>query len=107
MIGDDKASWLIRGVFMHLLCPHCHNPIELAKLNNREEIVCTACGSSFTIAGESTVEWPGNRQQTLGRFELLTEVGRGAFGTVYKARDPELDRIVAVKVPRAGNLTSR
>src|SRR5439155_19524799 len=30
-----------------------------------------------------------------------------AFGTVYKARDPELDRIVPLKVPRAGNLSSR
>jgi len=40
----------------------------------------------------------------LGKFEILKTVGQGAFGTVYKARDTELDRIVAVKVPRAGNL---
>src|SRR4029077_17368284 len=42
--------------------------------------------------------------QKLGRFEVLSRVGQGAFGTVYKARDPELDRTVALKVPRAGNL---
>src|SRR5207247_2432146 len=41
------------------------------------------------------------------RFELLDAVGGGAFGTVYKARDPELDRIVAIKVPRAGSLATR
>jgi hypothetical protein len=35
---------------------------------------------------------------------LLHPVGVGAFGTVYKARDPELDRTVAIKVPRAGNV---
>jgi serine/threonine-protein kinase len=45
------------------------------------------------------------RSQKLGKFELLDTVGSGAFGTVYKARDPELDRTVAVKVPRAGSLT--
>ena len=42
-------------------------------------------------------------QRALGRFELIEAVGTGAFGTVYKARDPELDRTVAIKVPRAGS----
>jgi serine/threonine protein kinase len=37
---------------------------------------------------------------TIGHFELIEEVGRGAFGTVWRARDAELDRQVAVKIPR-------
>lgn len=38
----------------------------------------------------------------LGRFELLSELGVGSFGYVFRARDSELDRVVAIKVQRAG-----
>jgi tRNA A-37 threonylcarbamoyl transferase component Bud32 len=89
---------------MHILCPHCRNPIEIVRLTPREEIACPSCGSSFCLETESTTGWPGKNYRKLGKYELLEPVGQGAFGTVYKARDPELDRVVAVKVPRAGNL---
>ncbi len=38
----------------------------------------------------------------LGRFELEAELGVGSFGYVFRARDMELDRTVALKVQRAG-----
>jgi serine/threonine-protein kinase len=33
----------------------------------------------------------------IGRYEILDEVGQGAMGTVYRARDPLIERTVAIK----------
>jgi serine/threonine protein kinase len=34
----------------------------------------------------------------LGSYELVSRVGSGGMGVVYQARDPRLDRLVAIKV---------
>jgi len=39
---------------------------------------------------------------TIGRFELVRELGRGGFGIVYEARDRQLGRTVAFKAVRPG-----
>jgi WD40 repeat protein len=50
---------------------------------------------------------PGAAGQRLGDYELLEEIGSGAFGSVWRARQVSLDRIVALKVLRSGRLLSR
>ena len=43
----------------------------------------------------------------LDRFELRSELGVGSFGYVFRAWDPRLERVVALKVQRAGSLASQ
>jgi tRNA A-37 threonylcarbamoyl transferase component Bud32 len=40
----------------------------------------------------------------LGKFQLQAELGAGSFGYVFRARDTELNRTVALKIQRAGSL---
>ena len=38
----------------------------------------------------------------LGRYEIISELGQGAMGVVYKAMDPLIDRVVAIKTINLG-----
>jgi WD40 repeat protein len=78
--------------------PNCHVRLE----PNEGAVICQGYGSPFRVEKGVAALLPRTRR--LGRFELVAVVGRGSFGTVYQARDPQLDREVAVKVPRAGTL---
>src|SRR5262245_40256758 len=85
---------------MSTTCQRCQYTGELT-WSADGEAVCPGCGSSSRMEDGTTAGWaPTDSQRRYGKFELLHPVGAGAFGTVYEARDTELDRIVAIKVPR-------
>ncbi len=54
-------------------------------------------GSSTTGGGMSSLLITGGAKPTLGRYEILKELGKGAMGTVYQGRDPKINRDVAIK----------
>ena len=51
-----------------------------------------------TDVGTSSDAGQGLNLKRLDRYVLLRLIGKGAFGRVWQAYDPELDRRVAVKV---------
>ncbi len=94
---------------MRVRCPHCSQPIELVPELESKSIVCPSCGSEIGLIGadEPTATLPIGEMPVLEHFELIEEVGMGQFGRVWKARDLELRRVVAIKVPHKRNLSTQ
>jgi WD40 repeat protein len=92
------------GATASLRCPSCHSPIPLPD-EPRGEVVCPACGSGFRLP-DTPLTTTTAEPRRLGKFQLLEQVGAGGFGAVWKARDVELDRLVALKLPHAGLLST-
>jgi tRNA A-37 threonylcarbamoyl transferase component Bud32 len=65
-----------------------------------------SCPDVSLDSGRRLARMLGQGSCRLGRFELEAELGVGSFGHVFRARDTELDRRVALKIQRAGSITS-
>ena len=86
-----------------LRCPHCRHSVAGAA--DSAPFTCSACGKNFRV---STAEQGASLRpgQAFGRFLLLDCVGAGTFGIVWKARDIQLDREVALKIPHKSWVSS-
>ncbi|HET8733503.1 MAG TPA: serine/threonine-protein kinase, partial [Anaeromyxobacteraceae bacterium] len=73
-----------------------HGPHDPGALSRLLQEIALAPADEVVAAWRSELR-PGAR---VGRFEIREEIGRGGFGAVYAAFDPELGRDVALKTLR-------
>ncbi len=60
---------------------------------------------SYLVAGLPVQE--RGSVEKYGRYQLVEEIGRGSMGVVYKAYDPQIDRVLALKILRPDRVTSQ
>src|SRR5262249_31562439 len=92
---------------LRLRCPHCHSPSDIPSDSSLSNITCSSCGLVFSLVEEDETADATPSLQSLAHFQIIQKVGSGGFGSVYKARDTQLERLVAIKIPRRQTLTSQ
>lgn len=69
-----------------------------ARLEKVNAIISGTGGAAVNLRGDAaTIISEGGEMPTLGRYEIVRELGRGAMGVVYEGKDPKINRSVAIK----------
>ena len=87
-------------------CPNCRQRLPQVSFSDGEssrKVKCVHCDHVLLLLNNSRGLKVGSM---VSHFELISRLGAGSFGLVWKAHDTKLKRDVAIKVPRRGLLTT-
>jgi serine/threonine protein kinase/WD40 repeat protein len=86
-------------------CPNCRQQLPTVEFSEEEyshRITCENCENSVLLLNNRRRLHTGSK---IAHFELVSPLGAGSFGLVWKVWDTKLQRHVALKIPRRGLLT--
>ena len=95
-----------RDYVLRVRCPHCQHPIGGESERSTQDIICPSCKCRFRFVGDDSPSRSFfGEQRRIAHYEMIRLLGSGRFGDVWLARDTRLERQVAIKIPRKGELS--